>query len=130
MGLPRPVLVHDGDCAFCATSARFAARALRRDPGDFAVEPWQHLDLDAYGLTAHACTDALQWVAADGTVSSAQDAVARCLLASRRWVRPVGAALLLPGVNAVAGVVYRWVSRSRHRLPGGSPACSPSPPPG
>ena len=47
-----PVLVYDGDCAFCSTSARFAARWLRRSPADYAIEPWQRLDLVALGLTA------------------------------------------------------------------------------
>ena len=46
-----PVLVYDGDCAFCSTSARFAARWLRRSPADYAIEPWQRLDLAALGLT-------------------------------------------------------------------------------
>ena len=38
--------------------------------------------------------------------------------------RPLGAALLLPGVNALAGVVYRWVARNRHRFPGGTDAAA------
>ena len=49
------------------------------------------------------------------------------MLASRLWARPLGAALLLPGVNALAGVVYRWVARNRHRFPGGTPACAMPP---
>ena len=63
---------------------------------------------------------ALLWPA----LASAQDAVARVLLAGRPWLRPVGAAMLAPGVNAVAGMAYRWVALNRHRLPGGTPACS------
>ena len=47
-----PVLVFDGDCAFCSTSARFVSERLRRSPADYAVEPWQRLDLDALGLTS------------------------------------------------------------------------------
>ena len=48
---PLPVLVFDGDCAFCTTSAGVITRRLRRSPDDYAVQPWQHLDLDALGLT-------------------------------------------------------------------------------
>lgn len=124
---PRPVLVHDGDCAFCSTAARFAARWLRRSPGDYAVAPWQRLDLDALGLTPQACDAALQWVGADGRVASAEVAVARLLLASRWPVRPLGAVLLVPGVRQLAGVAYRWVAANRHRLPGGTPACAMPP---
>ena len=124
MAAPRPVLVFDGDCAFCTSSARVVAERLRRSPADFAVEPWQHLDLAALGLTEARCVEAVQWVGADGEAAGGEAAIGRALLASRPWVRPVGALLLLPGVRAVAGVVYRWVARNRHRLPGGTPACS------
>ena len=74
MTAPRPVLLFDGDCAFC-TSAVGVVERLRRAPGDFAVLPWQRADLPAYGLTPERCTEALQWVGADGRASSAQDAV-------------------------------------------------------
>lgn len=123
MTAPRPVLLFDGDCAFC-TSAVGVVERLRRAPGDFAVLPWQRADLPAYGLSPQRCSEALQWVGADGRASSAQDAVARCLRSCRSWVRPVGVLLLAPGVNALAGVAYRWVAANRSRLPGGTPACS------
>jgi predicted DCC family thiol-disulfide oxidoreductase YuxK len=118
-----PVLLFDGDCAFCTTSAGFVERRLRRSPADYAVRPWQRVDVGAFGLTAADCTESLRWVDARGRVHSAQDAVARALLASRGWVRPLGAVLLVPGVRQLAGVAYRWVARNRHRLPGGTPAC-------
>ncbi|WP_211250989.1 thiol-disulfide oxidoreductase DCC family protein [Phycicoccus jejuensis] len=118
-----PVLLFDGDCAFCSSSVRLLLR-LRRSPADYAVEPWQQVDLGPLGVTEQACTEAVQWVAADGRVSSAQDAVARALLASRPWVRPLGALVLVPGVRQVARAIYFWVARNRHRLPGGTPACS------
>lgn len=124
MTTTRPVLVFDGDCGFCTTSARVVERWVRRRPGDFAVAPWQRLDLAAFGLTADDCSAALQWVAPDGRVSSAEDAVARCLLAGRLWARPLGAAFLLPGINALAGIGYHLVARNRYRLPGGTPACA------
>ena len=120
---PRPVLVYDGDCGICTRFARLSTR-LRRRRGDYAVAPWQTLDLGALGLTAQQCDAAVQWVAADGSVSSSQDAVARSLLAAHPALRPVGALILAPGVNALAGVVYRWVAANRSRLPGGTAACS------
>jgi predicted DCC family thiol-disulfide oxidoreductase YuxK len=119
-----PVLVFDGDCAFCSTSATFVVRRLRRSPADYAVQPWQRLDVAAFGLTPADCTESLRWVDAGGRTHAAQDAVARMLLASRAWARPVGALLLVPGIRQVAGVAYRWVARNRHRLPGGTPACA------
>ena len=120
---PRPVLVYDGDCGICTRFARLSTR-LRRREGDYAVAPWQDLDLAVLGLTEQQCDAAVQWVAADGSVSASQDAIARSLLASRAPLRPLGALILTPGVNALAGVVYRWVAANRSRLPGGTPACS------
>lgn len=121
--VPRPVLVYDGDCGVCTRFARVSTR-LRRRGGDYAVAPWQTLDLARLGLTPEQCDAAVQWVAADGSVSSGQDAIARSLLAARVPVRPLGALILAPGVNSLAGAVYRWVAANRSRLPGGTPACS------
>ncbi len=124
MTAPRPVLVFDGDCAFCSSSARLVAGRLRRSPADFAVEPWQRLDLPALDLTPEQCEESVRWVGADGRHEHAEGAIARALLAARWWVRPVGAVILVPGVRQLAGLAYRWVSRNRHRLPGGTPACA------
>ena len=119
-----PVLVYDGDCGVCTKLSRFVTTSVRPAPDSFSVSAYQHLDLDALGLTPEQCDEALQWVSRDGRVSSAQDAVARVLLAGRLPFRPLGAVILVPGVNALAGLVYRWVALNRHRLPGGTPACS------
>ncbi len=118
------MVIFDGDCAICTTLSQVIERRLRPSG---AVLPWQRLDLAAYGLTAAQCTEALQYVAADGTVFAGERAVARLLRASRPWVRPAGVVLELPGVRSLAGVVYRWVARNRSRLPGGTPACAVPP---
>lgn len=123
-GVASPVLVYDGDCGICTKLSRIVTTRLRARPSDFVVTASQHADLPALGLTTAQCGAALQWVAADGRVSSAEDAVARTFLASRMPFRPLGALLLLPGAHAIAGVAYRWVARNRHRLPGGTAACA------
>ena len=122
--MARPVLVYDGDCGVCTRLAAQVTARVRATPDDFDVTAYQDADLAALGLTAQECDAALQWVAADGRVSSGEDAVAQALRASRMPARPVGALLQLPGVHTVAGLAYRWVARNRHRLPGGTPACS------
>lgn len=118
------VLIYDGDCGVCTKLSRFVTTTVRRGPGDFSVSAYQDADLDSLGLSADQCDEALQWVSSTGRVSSAQDAVARVLLAGRFPFKPLGALILTPGINALAGVVYRWVAVNRHRLPGGTPACS------
>lgn len=117
---PLPVLVYDGDCAFCTSTARRGQRWL----GLEHVEPWQFLDLDELGLTEEQCDEAVQWVAADGTIASAERAVGEALVAAGGAWRWLGRLLLAPGIRSIAGVAYRWVARNRSRLPGGTPACS------
>lgn len=118
------ILIYDGDCGVCTRLSRVVTTTVRRRPADFAVSAYQDADLPGLGLTPEQCDEALQWVDGRGRVSSAQDAVARVLLAGRLPFKPLGALMLLPGVNALAGLVYRWVALNRHRLPGGTPACS------
>jgi predicted DCC family thiol-disulfide oxidoreductase YuxK len=123
-GLVRTTLIYDGDCGICTRLAGFAGRRLRPRA---EVRASQELDLAAYGVTEAQCAEALQLVTAEGRVYSAQDAVARLLLISRPLWRPAGLVLLLPGVNALAGVAYRWIARNRYRLPGASDACAVPP---
>ena len=123
-----PVLVYDGDCGICTRLSRVARRFVMPAAGTVAAS--QELDLAAYGLTEEQCLEALQFVDAAGRTHAAQDAVARLLLAGAPWWKPFGALLLAPGVNALAGVAYRWVARNRYRLPGASAACALPPPSG
>jgi predicted DCC family thiol-disulfide oxidoreductase YuxK len=117
-------VIYDGDCGICTRLAGFVRRRLRPDA---EVRASQELELDRYGVTRAECAEALQYVTDGGRVYAAQDAVARLLLASRPWWRPAGLVLLVPGVNALAGVVYRWVARNRYRLPGAADACAVPP---
>lgn len=117
-----PVLVYDGDCGFCTRSALVARRFVMPTGGTVVAS--YDLDLDAFGLTMDECLEALQFVDSRGRVHAAQDAVAHLLLAGAPWWRPLGAVLLVPGLNAVAGVLYRAVARNRYRLPGGTAACA------
>lgn len=113
-------LVYDGDCAFCTSSVRAAARlGLRPD----VVIAWQHADLNDLGLTQAQCEQALQWVSGS-RVASGHAAVARMMLAGPLAWRPVGALLLTPPISWLAARVYRWVADHRGSLPGGTPACA------
>jgi predicted DCC family thiol-disulfide oxidoreductase YuxK len=58
----RPVLVFDGDCAFCTSCARL----LKRIGPETDVVAWQVADLDELGITAAQAAEALRWLAAAG----------------------------------------------------------------
>jgi predicted DCC family thiol-disulfide oxidoreductase YuxK len=119
----RPVLVFDGDCGFCTTSARVLQRLVDRGGADFAVAPWQELDLAALGLTARDCATAVQWVDGSGAARAGHHAIAAALRSGRPGWRPAGVLLTVPGISWLAARVYTWVADHRYALPGGTPAC-------
>lgn len=118
---PRPILIFDGDCAFCTRSVRVLERRVRRRP---TVEAWQRLDLDALGVSREECEAAVQWIGADGSRASGHVAVARTLIHGGKGWALLGRSLLVPGPSWVAARVYAWVARNRHRMPGGTAECS------
>ena len=119
--IERPLLVFDGDCAFCTRSVNFIEKRIARHP---VIRSWQSLDLAPLGLTESMCAEAVQLVQIDGTVVSAHVAVARTLIFGGKGWALLGWLMLVPGVKQLAGVVYRWVARNRHRMPGGTDSCA------
>lgn len=114
-------MLFDGDCAFCSTVARWMVRTI---PTDVPLIPWQHADLDALAVPLDAVQAAVVLTGPTGYLSGAA-AIAGLLRSSRspawRWV---GHGLDLPGLRALAEMVYRWIARNRHRLPGGTTQCA------
>ncbi|MEY9873405.1 putative DCC family thiol-disulfide oxidoreductase YuxK [Streptacidiphilus sp. MAP12-33] len=124
-----PLLVFDGDCAFCTSTVRFGERLLGTD--GWAAVPFQFAEMDtlaeftAGAVSRERAEREVLWITPTGTVYGGADAVAKVLLRQRRlpW-NVLGAAMRLPGVHALAEAVYRLVSANRERLPGGTPACA------
>ena len=115
-----PLLIFDGDCAFCTRSVQFIERRIRRHP---RIQSWQRSDLVALGLTQEQCETAVQFVDR-GVISSAHVAIAHVLIYGKRGWAVLGYLILLPGIKQVAGVVYRWVAKNRDRMPGGTAECA------
>jgi predicted DCC family thiol-disulfide oxidoreductase YuxK len=116
----QPVLVYDGDCAFCTK----CAHAVERIGPQAEVVPWQFADLDDLGITEAQATEAVRWVEVDGAVRSGHEAIAASLIAAGGAWKLIGRALLAPGISSLAAPAYRLVARNRYRLPGGTPACA------
>jgi predicted DCC family thiol-disulfide oxidoreductase YuxK len=114
-------MVFDGDCAFCSSSVRAMERFIKRRP---RIVAWQFTDVAELGLTSAQCEEALQWVHEDGRIESAHMAVSRALMFGGKGWWLLGAVIRIPGISWLSGVVYRWIARNRHRMPGGTPACS------
>lgn len=119
----RPVLVFDGDCAFCTSSVRL----LEKIGPTAEMVAWQLTDLDALGLNEEEASAAVQWVATDGTIRAGHEAIVAALDSAGGIWALAGRALLSPGISPIAAVAYRLVADNRHRLPGGTPACAVKP---
>ena len=120
----RGLLIFDGDCGFCTTSARFVSRWVdRRDRYD--VRPWQELDLGSLGVTEADCIEAAQFVRRDGSVVAGHRAIAAGLTHGAPLWRPLGHLLTVPGISQLAARAYAWVADHRYALPGGTAACAP-----
>ncbi|MGH3387889.1 MAG: thiol-disulfide oxidoreductase DCC family protein [Actinomadura sp.] len=129
----RPVLVYDGDCAFCTSSVRFIERHI---PTSAEITAFQFADLDALGTTDERAEREVLWVDCDGLVRGGAPAVAALLVDAGGVWRPLGAIMRIPPVSRLARGVYRLVADNRDRMPGGTPACAlpadqrPGAPPG
>ncbi len=115
-----PLLVFDGDCGFCTSSAMLGRRFL---PAEVGVEPWQRLDLDDLGLTVEQVQQAAYFVDADGAVFGGHAAIGRAMEFMNRPLAAIGWLIRRPPVSFVARPVYRIVANNRHRLPGSTDAC-------
>ncbi|MFA7266589.1 MAG: DUF393 domain-containing protein [Candidatus Nanopelagicales bacterium] len=116
-----PILLFDGDCAFCTASVDFLKRHVRPQAH---ITPWQRADLEALGVSEQECQQSIQWFAAPGSAQLTQGraVAAVCRVGAAPWPI-VGRMMQLPGAVNVANVAYRLVAANRFRLPGSTPAC-------
>ena len=116
-----PLLVFDGDCAFCTTWVNRLERVLPAFP---RKSPWQWLDLDDLGLTRHD-VEQYAWFITPNHQYAGHLAGSALLRAQRGfgW-RFLGNLIATPPVSWVAALAYHYIARNRHRLPGGTPACA------
>ena len=130
--LTRPVVLYDGDCAFCR---RWIDRLRRWDRGnhiDTRAAADRH-ELDTLPPIDDAALDrAMHVVTPDGRVHAGGRAVAE--IARYLPMGPIVHPLLrLPGISHLLDAGYRLVAARRHRVACGSEGChypSPRPAPG
>jgi predicted DCC family thiol-disulfide oxidoreductase YuxK len=117
-----PLLIYDGDCAFCSSCARFVERHVAVPA---RLVPWQFIELGPLGVTREQCVEAVRWIAPGLPPISGAPAVAALLKASTRWYwRMLGRLIDAVVIRWLADRTYRWVARNRDRMPGGTPACA------
>ena len=118
-----PVLIYDGDCAFCTTSAQ---RIAAHWDGAAEIQPWQRLGesrLAELGLTVTDVQQAAWWIDDTGRRYRGHRAIARAMIQAGGWRRLVGRALAARWLAWPGEVGYQLVARYRHKLPGATDAC-------
>jgi predicted DCC family thiol-disulfide oxidoreductase YuxK len=114
------VLIFDGDCGFCTTSANWI---VAHSKTAISALPFQWTDLESYGLTTKLASDKV-WIVVDGERFGGHECIAKiALLQPNLLVRAIVRLMLTRPFSFVAAFVYRQVAKNRHRLPGGTPAC-------
>ncbi len=120
----KQILIYDGDCQFCRLSLDFGIRKLTRFPLFVAH---QKIDPAEYGLSM-ADVSSQVWLVGPSETSlvplGGHLAVAQILLDQPEFFwRWLGFLMKTPPFSFVADIVYKWVAKNRHRLPGGTKAC-------
>jgi predicted DCC family thiol-disulfide oxidoreductase YuxK len=117
----RPLLIFDGDCAFCTTWVNRLRAWLPRFP---EAQPWQWLELEWYGLTIDDVTR-FAWYVTPRRQFGGHLAFSALLRAQPTFgYRFAGWILAVPPFSWVATAGYGLIARYRHVLPGGTPACA------
>jgi predicted DCC family thiol-disulfide oxidoreductase YuxK len=115
------VLIFDGDCGFCTSAANFI---VARSSAPIEAVAWQLTDVTVFGLTA-AQTAARVYFVAEREAFGGHLAFAQILWVQRNWaLKTVGWLLTVPPFCWLGSIGYALVTRFRHRLPGGTPACA------
>ena len=120
----KQILIYDGDCQFCRLSLDFGIRTLTKFPKFVA---YQKIDPAEYRLSM-ADVSSQVWLVGPSneglTPLGGHLAVAQILLDQPQFYwKWLGFLMKTPPFSFVADLVYKWVAKNRHRLPGGSRAC-------
>ena len=116
------MLIYDGDCGFCTTTAAWVSARLRVP---LSVVPWQEIDdLGEIGLSEAEVATAAYWVDAYGRVERGHRAIGRALTMTSGPLVVLGWLLLTPPFSWLGAAGYPIVARYRHKLPGATAACA------
>lgn len=116
-----PLLIFDGDCAFCTSAVERLKAILPFFPD---ASPWQWLELDEFGLSERDVTE-FAWLVTSRRQFAGHLALSALLrLQTTLGWRFLGHLIATPPFSWGAAIGYQLVARNRHRLPGGTPACA------
>lgn len=114
------VLVFDGDCGFCTTTANWIKRNSKIA---LEIAPYQWSDLSQYGLTTEEAAAKVQLVVGDKVFAGHYCMAKLLLIQPNILLKAMGALMVAPGLNPISAKIYEWIAANRQKLPGGTPAC-------
>lgn len=118
------ILIFDGDCGFCTTTANFI---VKRSTTPIVSHAWQLTDVSRFGLTEAEVSKRVYFITG-GHAFGGHQAFAQILWTQRNPViKAVGLILTVPPFCWLGNLGYWLIARYRHRLPGGTPACAVRP---
>ena len=116
------ILIFDGDCGFCTSTAEWAAHRFHHGEKSIA---WQLLPdgvLENYSLTPMDVRQAAWWVS--GSMRErGHRAIGQAMLAAGGLWTVLGWFILTAPFSWIAAAIYRVIVRWRYRMPGGTTAC-------
>lgn len=115
-----PVLIFDGDCGFCTTTANWIKKNSKVA---LEIAPYQWTELGQYGLTTEEAAAKVQVVVGDKVFAGHYCMSKLILIQPNVLLKLVGAVMVLPGLDSISARVYEWIAANRQKLPGGTPAC-------
>ena len=118
--MERGLMLNDADCGFCMRTARLVPRL----GVDIEASTIQDVDLVALEVDADRAVLEMPYVRPDGQVDYGHRAFASILRTGPLPWRVVGWLMTTALVEPLAIRAYRAVAQNRHRLPGGTAACS------
>ena len=118
--MSQPILIFDGDCGFCTTTANYV---VKHSKTPILAHAWQLIDVTQFGVLQVQAQQRVYMV--DGIhVYGGHEAFAHILRLQNNWfLGAVAFLMVVPPLCWVSKIGYALVAKYRHKLPGGTPAC-------
>jgi predicted DCC family thiol-disulfide oxidoreductase YuxK len=114
------ILIFDGDCGFCTTTASWINK---NSLVPIDAQPYQWAKLAEFGLTEKEAAAKVQLIS-EGKIYAGHHCMAKLLLLQPNpLLKLLGAVMVMPSIDPISAKVYDWVAANRQSLPGGTPAC-------
>ncbi len=118
--MSQPVLIFDGDCGFCTTTANYI---VKRSKTPIVAHAWQMVDVTEYGILQQQAQKRV-YVIDEGHAFGGHEAFAQLLRLQKNWLlTAIAWVMVVPPICWLSRIAYALVARYRHKLPGGTPAC-------